>query len=78
MLFAASGGDDGELDRLEKEYGMLCDWMKQKLGEKVARVEVSRRLSSSPCVLVSGKDGWSANMERYGIEPHFLSFVEGY
>lgn len=58
------GGDDGELDRLEKEYGMLCDWMKQKLGEKVARVEVSRRLSSSPCVLVSGKDGWSANMER--------------
>lgn len=58
------GGDDGELQKLENEYGMLCDWMKQKLGEKVARVEVSRRLSSSPCVLVSGKDGWSANMER--------------
>lgn len=58
------GGDDQELQRLENEYGMLCDWMKQKLGEKVARVEVSRRLSSSPCVLVSGKDGWSANMER--------------
>jgi hypothetical protein len=24
-------------------------------------------LSSSPCVLVSGKFGWSANMERLGI-----------
>eukprot|EP00250_Pteridium_aquilinum_P015381 c22553_g1_i1 orf=188-2623(+) len=58
------GGDDEELRKMENEYGMLCDWMKQKLGEKVARVEISRRLSSSPCVLVSGKDGWSANMER--------------
>ena len=25
---------------------------------------MSKRLSSSPCVLVSGKFGWSANMER--------------
>ncbi|MCO5596910.1 hypothetical protein L7F22_050981 [Adiantum nelumboides] len=58
------GGDDEELKRLEEEYGMLCDWIKHQLGEKVARVEVSRRLASSPCVLVSGKDGWSANMER--------------
>ncbi|KAH7299482.1 hypothetical protein KP509_24G014100 [Ceratopteris richardii] len=58
------GGDDEELKRLENEYGMLCDWMKHQLGEKIARVEVSRRLTSSPCVLVSGKDGWSANMER--------------
>ncbi|KAI5076382.1 hypothetical protein GOP47_0008447 [Adiantum capillus-veneris] len=58
------GGDDEELKRLEDEYGMLCDWIKHQLGEKVARVEVSRRLASSPCVLVSGKDGWSANMER--------------
>lgn len=58
------GGDDEELKRLEDEYGLLCDWLKHQLGEKVARVEVSRRLSSSPCVLVSGKDGWSANMER--------------
>ncbi|KAL8256134.1 hypothetical protein R6Q59_031201 [Mikania micrantha] len=30
----------------------------------VAKVQISNRLSSSPCVLVSGKFGWSANMER--------------
>ena len=60
------GGDDEVEDReKEKEFQLLCDWMKQKLGEKVNRVEVSERLSASPCVLISGKDGWSANMERY-------------
>ncbi|CAN0896240.1 Heat shock protein 90-5, chloroplastic [Linum grandiflorum] len=47
-----------------QEYFGLCDWMKQQLGDKVAKVQVSKRLSSSPCVLVSGKFGWSANMER--------------
>ncbi|KAJ6899502.1 heat shock protein 90-5 [Populus alba x Populus x berolinensis] len=59
-------GDDDEVkDRETKqEYNLLCDWIKQQLGEKVAKVQVSKRLSSSPCVLVSGKFGWSANMER--------------
>ncbi|XP_059648700.1 heat shock protein 90-5, chloroplastic [Cornus florida] len=59
-------GDEDEVkDRETKqEYTVLCDWMKQQLGDKVAKVQVSKRLSSSPCVLVSGKFGWSANMER--------------
>ncbi|GAB2280149.1 hypothetical protein Dimus_014786 [Dionaea muscipula] len=59
-------GDEDEVkDRQTKqEYILLCDWIKQQLGEKVAKVQVSKRLSSSPCVLVSGKFGWSANMER--------------
>ncbi|KAI3953650.1 hypothetical protein MKW98_017474 [Papaver atlanticum] len=59
-------GDEDEVkDREDKqEYNLLCDWMKQQLGDKVAKVQLSKRLSSSPCVLVSGKFGWSANMER--------------
>ncbi|CAA7407763.1 unnamed protein product [Spirodela intermedia] len=59
-------GDEDEVkDRENKqEYTLLCDWLKQQLGDKVAKVQVSKRLSSSPCVLVSGKFGWSANMER--------------
>ncbi|KAL1203692.1 Heat shock protein 90-5 [Cardamine amara subsp. amara] len=59
-------GDEDEVkDREAKqEFNLLCDWIKQQLGEKVAKVQVSNRLSSSPCVLVSGKFGWSANMER--------------
>ncbi|XP_062111289.1 heat shock protein 90-5, chloroplastic [Humulus lupulus] len=59
-------GDEDEVKEREtkQEYNLLCDWIKQQLGDKVAKVQVSNRLSSSPCVLVSGKFGWSANMER--------------
>ncbi|GMH01828.1 hypothetical protein Nepgr_003667 [Nepenthes gracilis] len=59
-------GDEDEVKEREtkQEYNLVCDWIKQQLGEKVAKVQVSKRLSSSPCVLVSGKFGWSANMER--------------
>ncbi|PQQ01728.1 heat shock protein 90-5 chloroplastic [Prunus yedoensis var. nudiflora] len=59
-------GDEDEVKEreTEQEYNLLCDWIKQQLGDKVAKVQVSKRLSSSPCVLVSGKFGWSANMER--------------
>ncbi|XP_010547210.1 PREDICTED: heat shock protein 90-6, mitochondrial-like isoform X2 [Tarenaya hassleriana] len=49
---------------MKKEFGQTCEWIKKRLGEKVASVQISNRLSSSPCVLVSGKFGWSANMER--------------
>ncbi|WOL09230.1 heat shock protein 90-6, mitochondrial [Canna indica] len=49
---------------IKQEFGHMCDWIKKRLGNKVASVQVSSRLSRSPCVLVSGKFGWSANMER--------------
>lgn len=49
---------------MKQEYSQTCDWIKKRLGERVARVDVSNRLSSSPCVLVAAKFGWSANMER--------------
>ncbi|XP_031092736.1 heat shock protein 90-6, mitochondrial [Ipomoea triloba] len=49
---------------MKQEFGPTCDWIKKRLGDKVASVQISNRLSSSPCVLVTGKFGWSANMER--------------
>ncbi|KAK9111680.1 hypothetical protein Scep_019199 [Stephania cephalantha] len=49
---------------IKQEFAQTCDWIKKRLGEKVASVQISSRLSTSPCVLVSGKFGWSANMER--------------
>jgi len=49
---------------MKQQFGQTCDWIKKRLGDKVASVQISNRLSSSPCVLVSGKFGWSANMER--------------
>ncbi|CAI5462253.1 unnamed protein product [Closterium sp. Yama58-4] len=59
-------GDEDEASKREqeKEFQGVCDWMKGVLGDKVAKVQVSQRIASSPCVLVAGKFGWSANMER--------------
>ncbi|CAI9772595.1 unnamed protein product [Fraxinus pennsylvanica] len=49
---------------IKQEFGQTCEWIKKHLGDKVASVQISNRLSTSPCVLASGKFGWSANMER--------------
>jgi len=38
--------------------------MKDVLGDKVEKVLVSWRIDESPCVLVTGEHGWTANMER--------------
>merc|ERR1719229_1648751 len=42
----------------------LCKKMKEILGDKVEKVIVSDRMVESPCLLVTGEYGWSANMER--------------
>merc|ERR1712226_447557 len=38
--------------------------MKEVLDTKVEKVMTSSRIVESPCVLVTGEYGWSANMER--------------
>merc|ERR1719321_1014228 len=42
----------------------LCKLIKEVLGDKAEKVVVSDRLTNSPCCLVTGEYGWSANMER--------------
>merc|ERR1711871_753913 len=42
----------------------LCTVIKEVLDDKVEKVVVSQRVVDSPCVLVTGEYGWSANMER--------------
>merc|ERR1711957_626844 len=42
----------------------LCRLMKEVLDDKVEKVVISNRLADSPCCLVTGEYGWSANMER--------------
>lgn len=49
---------------LKEEYKPLTKWWKDVLGGGVEAVKVSNRLTSTPCVVVTGQYGWSANMER--------------
>merc|ERR1712005_64356 len=46
------------------KFEPLCSSMKDILGDKVEKVMITDRLVDSPCVLVTGEYGWSANMER--------------
>ncbi|CAM6016205.1 unnamed protein product [Sphagnum balticum] len=61
--------DDTEEEAKKKvevkaQFEGLCKVMKDILGGKVEKVEVSDRIVESPCCLVTGEYGWSANMER--------------
>jgi len=43
----------------------LCNVIKDILGKDVVeKVETSTRLEGSPCCIVTGEHGWTANMER--------------
>jgi molecular chaperone HtpG len=63
-----------ELDQTEDEkktyeekkasFEGLCKLIKDVLSDKVEKVLVGQRITDSPCVLVTGEYGWSANMER--------------
>jgi len=48
----------------KSNFANLCTKVKEILGDKVEKVELSDRIVGSPCVLVTGEFGWSANMER--------------
>jgi len=53
-----------KVEELKKDTLELCQIMKDTLGDKVEKVTIGERLSSSPCVIVTGEFGWTANMER--------------
>jgi molecular chaperone HtpG len=53
-----------KLEEQKASYEGLCKLIKEILGDKVEKVIVGVRISDSPCVLVTGEFGWSANMER--------------
>merc|ERR1712060_586883 len=51
-------------EELTADFEPLSKLMKEILGDKVEKVIMSERVTESPCVLVTGEYGWTANMER--------------
>jgi len=61
--------EESEEDKAKKEeekkaFENLCKKVKEVLGDKIEKVVLSNRVVNSPCCLVTGEFGWSANMER--------------
>jgi len=56
--------DKKAFEEKKTQYEDLCKVMKDILDKKVEKVNVSNRLVSSPCCIVTAQYGWSANMER--------------
>jgi len=57
-----------EEKKAEEEQKTLFEGLTKKikdiLGDKVEKVLLSNRIVNSPCCLVTGEHGWTANMER--------------
>ena len=56
--------DKKSFEEQKKSLEEMCKVVKEVLGDSIEKVEVSNRLKDSPCCLVTGEYGYSANMER--------------
>jgi molecular chaperone HtpG len=61
--------DESEDEKKQREedkaaFDKLCKQMKEILTEKVEKVVLTERLSTSPCILITSEFGWSAHMEQ--------------
>jgi heat shock protein beta len=58
-------GKDSKDKELKESFKDLTKWWKNSLSnDNVDDVKISNRLDNTPCVVVTSKFGWSANMER--------------
>jgi molecular chaperone HtpG len=72
LVSATKEGLDMDLTEDEKKakeeeqaaFESLTKKIKEILGDKIEKVILSDRIVDSPCCLVTGEFGWSANMER--------------
>jgi molecular chaperone HtpG len=62
---ASSDDEKKKAEELKQANEDLCTVVKDILGKDVVeKVETSNRLANSPCCIVTGEHGWTANMER--------------
>jgi len=51
-------------DKYKELFKPLLDYVKDSLGKKVEKVQISKHLVSSPVVVLSADYGWTAQMEK--------------
>jgi len=66
--FSIDGDTDAAKARkaeVTEKFDPLLKWLgDEALKDHILRAEISERLSSSPCALITSKFGWTANMQR--------------
>jgi len=80
---ASDEADKERQKRATAFYKGLGGWWRGVIRDpSISSVRISRRLSTTPCVVVSGKWGWSATMERIAkaqalTDPHRSAAMRG-
>jgi len=64
LTFEYSEDDKQKWETCVNDFKPLTEKIKEILGPNVEKVVLSQRVVNSPCVLVTGNYGWTANMER--------------
>lgn len=64
LVLPETDEEKAKAEEVKTQYENLCKVIKDILGDKVEKVTLGKRIVDSPCVLVTGEYGWSANMER--------------
>merc|ERR1712216_618280 len=64
----ADEGEKKQFKKTKEHFKPFTKWWKDALltsyPDSIENVKISNRLSTTPCVVVTSKYGWSANMER--------------
>lgn len=63
-LKIAGKKDKSKLKALKEAFKDFNKWWTDAIGDRNVDVKLSQRLSTTPCIVVTSKYGWSANMER--------------
>ena len=56
--------EKARVESVREEYKTTCEQIQEILKDNVEKVVVTDRLTNTPCCVVTGQFGWSANMER--------------
>jgi len=64
LKFEESDDEKKAKEEEKASFEKLTKQVKEILGDKVEKVVLTERLSTSPCILVTSEFGWSAHMEQ--------------